>query len=54
MNDNQDKCKIIQLGAEIDDDLEKQDVEKMGTYFSEDCKIEIQGLELKGNINLKK
>ncbi len=54
MNDNQDKDKIIKLAADLDDDLEKQDVEKMVTYFSEDCKIEILGLELKGNINLKK
>ena len=54
MNEHQDKDRIIKLAAELDKDLEKQDVDKLISYFSEDCEIEILGLKLKGIIDLKK
>ena len=54
MNETQDKERIIKLAAELDKDLEKQDVDNLIPYFSEDCEIEILGVKLKNKKNLKK
>lgn len=53
MIEYQDKNKILKLAADLDNDLEKQDVVKLIPYFSEDCEILIFGLKLKGIANLK-
>lgn len=54
MNEIQNKDKIIKLAEDLDNDLELQDVNKMITYFSENCEIEIFGLKMKGKTDLKK
>jgi len=54
MNDYQDKDKIIKLAEDLDNDLEIKDINKLGSYFSENCEIEILGLKLRGKTHLKK
>ncbi len=54
MNDYQDKDKIIKLTEDLDNDLEIKNINKLVPYFSEDCEIEILGLNLRGKTNLKK
>jgi hypothetical protein len=53
MSENKVKDRIIKLAEELDNDLELQDVDKLISYFSEDCEIEIFGLKLKGKQNLR-
>ena len=54
LSEYQDKDKFLNLAADLDNDLEKQDVAKLIPYFSEQCEIEIFGLKLKGITNMKK
>ena len=54
MNDYQDKDKILKIAADLDRDLELQDVDKLIPYFSEDYEIEMFGLRFTGKKNLKK
>jgi hypothetical protein len=54
MIEPQNKDKIIQLAAELDDDLEKKDINKLISYFSEDCEIELLGITLKNHQGVKK
>lgn len=46
--EHQDKEKIIQLAANLDNDLETKDIGKVIPYFSEDCEIELLGIMLRG------
>jgi ketosteroid isomerase-like protein len=50
----QNTNKILQLARDLDADLEKKDINKLISYFSEDCVIEILGLKLKDHSGLKK
>jgi ketosteroid isomerase-like protein len=50
----QNKDKILQLAADLDDDLEKKDINKLLGYFSEDCEIELLGLTLRSHSGVKK
>ena len=54
MSESQKKDKILKLAADLDDDLEKRDINKLISYFSEDCEIEILGLTLKSHSGVKK
>ena len=54
MNEYQNKDKILNLAADLDRDLELQDVDKLIPYFSEDYEIEMFGLRFTGKKNLKK
>ena len=54
MNEYQNKDKILNLAADLDRDLELQDVDKLIPYFSEDYEIEMFGLKFIGKKNLKK
>jgi ketosteroid isomerase-like protein len=38
----------------LDDAVEKHDIEKVLSYFSDDCEIEIFGITLRGKDRLKK
>jgi ketosteroid isomerase-like protein len=50
----QEKSKILKLAADLDDDLEKKDIKKLITYFSEDCEIELLGITLKRHVGVRK
>ena len=50
----QTKEKILKLASDLDDDLEKMEIEALIPYFAEDCEIELLGLSLKGISGLKK
>jgi len=50
----QDKDKILKLAADLDKDLELQDIDKLIPYFSDNCEIETLGLKLQGILNIKK
>jgi len=54
MKTTQDKQPILELAENLDNDLERKDIDKLIPYFSEDCEIEIFGLILKGHNDLKK
>lgn len=54
MNEIQNKDKIIKIAEDLDNDLELQNIDKMIPYFSEECEVEIFGLQIKGKQNLKK
>jgi len=54
MDSVQEKEQIIKLAKDLDDDLERKNVNKLISYFSKDCEIEIFGLTLKGHEDLKK
>jgi len=48
------KEKLLRLAADLDNDLETQDVQKLLPYFSEECEIEIFGHSLKGREGVEK
>jgi len=54
MLESQKKEKILQLAADLDNDLEKKDIDKLMSYFSEDCEIEMLGIRLKTHSGVKK
>ncbi len=54
MSNSQNKEKILKLAADLDKDLEKKDIDKVMTYFSEDCEIEILGITMKAYSGAKK
>jgi ketosteroid isomerase-like protein len=50
----QDTSKILQLAKDLDKDLEKKDINKAISYFSENCEIELLGIKLRNHSGLKK
>jgi hypothetical protein len=54
MNETQDKSRIKQVAADLDNDLESRIIERILPYFAEDCVIEIFGIKLHGISDLKK
>ena len=54
ISENQEKNKILQLAADLDNDLESQDVERVLNYFSEDCQIELLDITLEGISGVKR
>jgi hypothetical protein len=54
MTESQNKDIILKLAADLDDDLEKRDINKLVSYFSKDCEIEILGLTLKTHSGVRK
>ena len=48
------KEKILQLAADLDKDLEKKEISKVVSYFSEDCQIELLGIILQSHSGVKK
>jgi hypothetical protein len=54
LSENQEKEKILQLAKDLDNNLEKKDINKLIPYFSKDCEIEFLGLKLKNHSGLKK
>ena len=54
MVEKQTKEKILELAANLDRDLELKNINRLITYFSEDCEIEILGINLIGKEGLKK
>ena len=49
-----EKEEILNLAADLDNDLEKKDIKKLISYFSDDCEIELLGITLIGHVGLKK
>lgn len=54
MTEPQNRDKIIKIAADLDNDLELQDVEKLVPYFSKDCEIEMLGIKMEGIPGLRK
>lgn len=54
MGNNQSKEKILKLAEDLDNDLEKMDIELLIPYFDENCEIELLGVSLKGISGLTK
>jgi ketosteroid isomerase-like protein len=54
MTEKQDKNQILKLASDLDNDLELKDIEKLISYFSDDCEIELLGIKLKEIDGLKK
>ena len=54
MTNLQSKERILKLASDLDQDLEKMDIEALIPYFDENCEIELLGLSLKGIPGLKK
>jgi ketosteroid isomerase-like protein len=54
MSESQKKEEILKLAAELDKDLEKKDIPKLMSYFSEDCEIELLGIKMKSHIGVRK
>jgi len=52
--ENQDKNKILKLASDLDNDLELKNENKLISYFTDDCKIEMLGIKLEGRNELKK
>jgi len=50
----QTKERLLKLASDLDEDLEKMDVEALVPYFADDCEIELLGISLKGISGLKK
>jgi ketosteroid isomerase-like protein len=48
------ETRIRQLAAELDEAIEQHDVDKVVTFFSQDCEIETIGLTLKGHDGARK
>jgi hypothetical protein len=54
MANSQNKEKILKLASDLDNDLEKMNIEALIPYFDENCEIELLGVFLKGISGLKK
>ena len=54
MTTYQNKEAILKLASDLDNDLEKMDVEALIPYFVDDCEIELLGVSLKGISGLNK
>ena len=54
MTNLQSKERILKLASDLDQDLEKMDIEALIPYFDENCEIELLGLSLKGISGLRK
>ncbi len=48
MGNNKRENLIIKLSMDFDNDLESKNLEKLPSYFSDDCQIELLGRTLKG------
>jgi ketosteroid isomerase-like protein len=54
MMDDQIKEKILKVAADLDNDLEKMNIDTLLTYFSKDCEIEMLGITLTGISGVRK
>ena len=54
MDSKLDSEKIRKYAKELDDAIEKRDIEKIVGYFSEKCEIELLGIKLTGHEGLRK
>lgn len=54
MNSNQSSYKIKEVAMELDNAIEKNDIELILSYFSNDCQIELLGIKLIGKEGVKK
>jgi hypothetical protein len=54
MENIQNKEKILKLASDLDNDLEKMDIEALVPYFADDCEIELLGISLYGISGVKK
>ncbi len=48
MGNDRRENQIIKLAMNFDNDLESKNLEKLPSYFSDDCQIELLGITLKG------
>jgi hypothetical protein len=46
--------RILKLASDLDNDLEKMNIDTLLPYFSDDCEVELLGITLKGRLGLIK
>ena len=55
MNQNESKQPDIRrVGMELDEAIERQEIDRIITFFSDDCEIEVLGVKLTGKTGLRK
>ena len=54
MTSNQSSIKIRKVAKDLDDAVEKHDIESVLSCFLDDCEVEVFGIVLKGKDHLKK
>ena len=54
MKSNQSSIKIRKVAKDLDDAVEKHDIESVLSCFLDDCEVEVFGIVLKGKDHLKK
>jgi ketosteroid isomerase-like protein len=54
MGNEKRENRIVQVAIKFDNDLESRNLDRLPSYFSDDCQIELLGTTLKGKAGVRK